>query len=406
MTNKIYAWALAALCCAISLGAQTPYLHNIDAILQDAEQKHGGRIGFSLARLSDKQVLYEYRARESFIPASVAKIFSSGASLRELGGRYRFATDIYAVGKIVGDTLEGSLLIKGSGDPSLGTGLISGERYRFGRELVAALEERGIKHITGSVYLDASLPTGVGPMEGWAAEDLKHAYGAGLFGLNYADNKIEQASDPNPAATLAAELMNRLYIAGISLGKAITHSYEGYETEGVLLHSYYSRPLSELARVVNHRSMNMYAEALGQALRPERNRGSALTSYWQQALGLSASELLLDDGSGLSRRSRLSPRACQMALTTLFGQIQPEDGLLVESLPRLGREGTLSNLMPETTLQAYLKSGTMRRVSTYAGYVHYGGEWYAIVYFTNDIPQARTARGVFSAIMDEVFYAG
>lgn len=389
----------------LSLSAQTPYTQNIEAMIQDAEQKHGGRIGFSLVRLSDKQVLYEYRARESFIPASVAKIFSSGASLRELGGRYRFATDIYAVGKIVGDTLEGSLLIKGSGDPSLGTALINGERYRFGRELIAALEERGIKHISGSIYLDASLPTGVGPSEGWTAEDLKHAYGAGLFGLNYADNKIEQSSDPNPAATLAAELMNRLYIAGISLGKHITHSYEGYETEGILLHSYYSQPLTELARVVNHRSMNMYAEALGQVFQPQRNRGSALTSYWQKTLGLSGSELLLDDGSGLSRRSRLSPYACQLGLTALFGHIRPEDGLLVESLPRLGREGTLKSLMPETSLQAYLKSGTMRRVSTYAGYVHYRGEWYSIVYFTNGIPLARTARGVFSAIMDEVFYA-
>lgn len=404
MTKKIYAWALA-LCYTVSLAAQTPYLHNVEAIIQDAEQKHGGRIGFSLLRLSDKQVLYEYRANESFIPASVAKIFSSGASLRDLGGRYRFATDIYAVGKIVGDTLEGSLLIKGSGDPSLGTGLINGERYRFGRELVVALEERGIKHITGSIYLDASLPTGVGPAEGWSAEDLKHAYGTGLYGLNYADNKIGQSSDPNPAATLAAELTNRINLAGISLGKQITHSYEGYETEGILLHSYYSQPLSDLARVVNHRSMNMYAEALGQVFQPQRNRGPALTSYWQKMLGLSGGELLLDDGSGLSRRNRLSPRACRMALTALFGHIYPEDGLLVESLPRLGREGTLSNLMPETTLQAYLKSGTMRRVSTYAGYVHYGGEWYALVYFTNDIPLARTARGVFSALMSEIFYA-
>lgn len=61
--------------------------------------------------------------------------------------------------------------------------------------------------------------------------------------------------------------------------------------------------------------------------------------------------------------------------------------------------------MPETQLEDYLKSDTMHRVSTYAGYVHYGVEWYSIVYFTNGIAQARTTRSIFATIMEEVFYA-
>lgn len=397
-------WISLALCLfAINLSAQAPYTENIEAILQDAEIRHGGRIAFSLTRLSDKKTISQYRSRELFTPASVVKVLSSGAVLLERGRRYRYPTEVYTVGTVEGDSLRGALLIRGSGDPSIGTDLIAGERYRFNNEVLHALQERGIKHITGGIYLDASLPTGVGTVESWAKEDLGRAYGAGLFGLNYADNKVGDKSDPNPAQSLAGALESRLRFAGITLGKPTSVSYEGYEPEGLLLHTYYSPTLETLASVTNHRSMNMYAEALAQSLNPNLDRSVALTNYWRRTLGLGAEDIQLADGSGLSRANKLSARALAGALITLYGGLAPEDGVLVETLPRLGAEGTLKMLMPGTSIKAYLKSGTMRQVCTYIGYVHYAGEWYALVYLSNNIPIARQARGVLSAILTDVF---
>lgn len=386
-----------------SLSAQAPYTHNIEAMLQDAEQRHGGRIAFSLTRLSDQKTLIQYRDKELFTPASVVKVLSSGALLLERGRRYRYPTEVYTVGSIRQDTLCGSLLIRGSGDPSLATDLIIGERHRFTREVVQALKERGIRHITGGIYLDASLPSGVGAVDSWATEDLGRAYGAGLFGLNYADNRIGEKSDPNPAQSLATALEMSLHFANIKLGKNASISYDGYEPEGILLHSYYSRPLEHLATVTNHRSMNMYAEALAQSLNPMLDRGIALSNYWRRCLKLGAEDIQLADGSGLSRDNKLTARALAQALVKLYGGSTPEDGILLATLPRLGAEGTLRSLMPHTRLAAYLKSGTMRRVCTYIGYVHYGGEWYALVYLSNDIPMARQARGIFSALLDDLF---
>lgn len=386
-----------------TLSAQSPYIHNVVATLQDAEQRHGGRIAFSLTRLSDHKNLVEYRSRELFTPASVVKVLSSGALLRERGRRYRYPTEIYAVGTIVQDSLKGGLLIRGSGDPSLATDLIEGERYRFNNEVLQALKERGIRHITGGLYFDASLPTGVGPIESWAKEDLIHAYGAGLFGLNYADNKVGSKAESNPAQSLASALESRLRFAGITIRKASSVSYEGYEPEGLLLYTYYSRPLERLASVTNHRSMNMYAEALAQALNPNLDRGIVLSNYWRRLLSLGAEDIQLVDGSGLSRENKLSARALERALVLLYGGHAPEDGILVETLPRLGAEGTIRGLMPNTTIQAYLKSGTMRRVCTYVGYVYYGKEWYALVYLTNEFPQASQARGIFSSILNDLF---
>lgn len=383
--------------------AQTPTTHNLSAMIQDAESKHKARVGLSIMRLSDKKRLYDYNSREIFTPASVVKILSTGAALEVHNPRYRYESPLYAVGRIQADTLYGGLLLRGSGDPSMASELIEGERYRLNKELTQALKERGIKVVTGALYLDASTPTGVGPIDSWASEDLDEAYGAGLFGLNYADNRIGDRSDRSPAETLARSLEQSFRIAGIQLGKGVVHSYEGYEPEGILLYTYYSKPLRQLSTITNHRSMNLYAEGIGRIVAHQSPRGSVLTKHWQQRLGLGRNDIRLADGSGLSRDNALSPHALVMALGYLFGGVKPEDGTLIETLPRLGKEGTLRNLMPDTSIEAYLKSGTMRQVSSYAGYVHYKGDWYAIAYLSNGFPRASVSRGLFTALIEELF---
>lgn len=404
--NTRYILFSIGLVCTLSLSAQNPYLSNVEAMLQDAESRNGGSIALSLVRMSDKRKVFDYNARKSFTPASVVKTLSTGAVLRERGRRYRFPTEIYTIGKIQQDTLIGSLLVHGNGDPSIGSKLIYAEGSRFANELLQALSERGIRNITGGIYLDASMPTEVGTIPSWAKEDLERSYGAGLWGLNYGDNAQGDRADKDPASTLAGVLSTRLSLSGISVGNPPVVSTEGYEIEGSLLHTYYSKPLDTLSLITNHRSMNMFAEGIGQALNPKLDRGIALTKYWQKLIGVGNDELYLVDGSGLSRQNRLSSHALALALTKLFGGETPEDGYLVESLPRLGREGTLSNFMPETELKAYLKSGTMRQVSTYAGYIQYGDDWYAIAYMTNGLASARIARGVLSAVLEEVFPTG
>lgn len=387
-----------------SISAQAPHTSNIEAMIQDAESQYNARVGLSLIRLSDKKKLYEYRVREGFTPASVVKILSTGAALRQHGRRYRFATEVYVVGKIEGNTLNGGLLLRGCGDPSTATNLIPGESYRLGRELSKALSERGIKHITGGLYLDASMPTSSGAVDSWEEEDLDQAYGAGLFGLNWGDNRQGSRSNKNPAESLGQNIETSLRLSGISLGKGLVYSYEGYEPEGILLYTHYSQSLEKLASITNHQSMNLYAEGIGRIVDEKTERGRALSHYWQRRLRLGSGDISLADGSGLSRANKLSPHGLAMALQDLFGGQTPEDGILLETLPRLGWEGTLRSLMPYTKTQAYLKSGTMRRVSSYAGYVYYGGEWYALVYLTNGFPRATQARGLLTALIEDVFF--
>ncbi|MGA9165345.1 MAG: D-alanyl-D-alanine carboxypeptidase/D-alanyl-D-alanine-endopeptidase [Thiobacillus sp.] len=81
-------------------------------------------------------------------PASVMKLVTSFAALHQLGPRYTWATDVWANGPIRDGVLEGDLIVKGTGDPTLTL-----ERmWLLQRELRA----RGVRQIRGDLVLDTS----------------------------------------------------------------------------------------------------------------------------------------------------------------------------------------------------------------------------------------------------------
>ena len=116
-----------------------PLSMRIDPIVSAAEAKYRGRIGMSIQRLSDDSVIYRTRFTELFTPASVVKVLSTGAALTVKGPTYRFPTEVYISGEVKEGTLLGNIIIRGHGDPSIGSSYIPGEDERFVRNLVQAL---------------------------------------------------------------------------------------------------------------------------------------------------------------------------------------------------------------------------------------------------------------------------
>jgi len=93
------------------------------------------------------QPILSHRATQAMNPASVMKLVTSLAALDRLGPAYTWKTDIWALGEINNRTLNGDLIIKGFGDPTLTL-----ERmWLLQRELRA----RGIDTIHGDLILDA-----------------------------------------------------------------------------------------------------------------------------------------------------------------------------------------------------------------------------------------------------------
>ena len=132
---------------------------------------------------------------------------------------------------------------------------------------------------------------------------------------------------------------------------------------------YPSAPFSAIARQTNLYSLNLFAEGLLRTLAPEPTQAVRRELAYWQSRGLDTDGLRVDDGSGLSPTNRLTPAF----LTALMVEMQA-DRAFRASLPAVGREGTVGSLLRSTPLagKLRLKSGTIRGVVCYVGYIEVG----------------------------------
>src|SRR5208337_1500945 len=76
-----------------------------------------GSTGVLVVSLSSGKVLCEFRSKEVLVPASLMKLLTSYAALKELGPSFRFTTRVLAAQEPIEGTVAGDIWIKGSGDP-------------------------------------------------------------------------------------------------------------------------------------------------------------------------------------------------------------------------------------------------------------------------------------------------
>ena len=135
-----------------------------------------------------------------------------------------------------------------------------------------------------------------------------------------------------------------------------------------------SAPLSQIAKITNWRSDNYFAESIFRTL-GEKACGisvydscSVAVNEVLESLGLKASDIHIEDGSGLSRKNAVSPAFFCDFLLAMRSSNAAGDFLC--SLPALG-EGTLWSLLPNHPQRSRirLKSGSMEGVLCYSGYV-------------------------------------
>lgn len=95
------------------------------------------------------QPLINHHANVQRNPASVMKLITTYAALDALGTDFRWYNRIYHTGSIRNGTLNGDLIIRGSGDPKLVLERIS--------SLFDAVRKKGIRHVRGDIILDRSI---------------------------------------------------------------------------------------------------------------------------------------------------------------------------------------------------------------------------------------------------------
>ncbi|MCX7703505.1 MAG: D-alanyl-D-alanine carboxypeptidase/D-alanyl-D-alanine-endopeptidase, partial [Planctomycetota bacterium] len=125
----------------------------LDSLIRTYEAKGASFSVF--AENKDGHALYEYNKNKPLAIASLAKVLVTGAALKKLERNHKFSTQLFIKGNISAGTLEGALVIKGTGDVSLSTRYYDEPLVEF-RRWAATLKALGINRIEGDLIVDGT----------------------------------------------------------------------------------------------------------------------------------------------------------------------------------------------------------------------------------------------------------
>ncbi len=208
------------------------------------------------------------------------------------------------------------------------------------------------------------------------------------------------------------------YLAGMvrELWSEMGGSWKGIVREGSvpptarLLYVHESQPLAELVRDINKFSNNVMARQLFLTIGAERGappgraeEAARVIRQWVAAKKINAPELVLENGSGLSRVERISAQHLAALLQAAWrSPVMPE---FIASLPIVAADGTMRKRLLGGAVagSAHIKTGLLNDARTIAGYVlDRQGRRQVVVMMVNH-PRAPEADPAMDALIDAVY---
>ena len=171
-----------------------------------------GSQGWLVVDLETGEVLEAEDAGRAFAPASVAKLPTAFYAIDTLGANYSFETSVAAAGVLEGNTLDGDLVLIGSGAPELDTEAL--------KDLADRTVAAGIHEITGRFIVDASAGPRIVELDPEQPEDA--TYNPALGGLNLNYNRVRLEWDAGKGES-GLEMR--------ALGQALGPPARGFEVE-------------------------------------------------------------------------------------------------------------------------------------------------------------------------------
>ncbi|MDD5403690.1 MAG: D-alanyl-D-alanine carboxypeptidase/D-alanyl-D-alanine-endopeptidase [Sulfuricella sp.] len=428
-------------------------------------------LGVWVQEESARKPLLSFGAEHAMNPASVMKLVTTYSALEALGPAYNWKTEIYSSTALTGDTLDGALILKGYGDPSLTL-----ENFWL---LLRDLRQRGVRDIRGGVIVDQSYFAPLAQDSAAFDNEPLRAYNAMPQALLVNFNAIrlrllpqaggeavKVVADPSPPSlkTVSAllpdkascgdwreaiatdvsaagkervltlhgkfpvtcgeksfnliALSNGSYVDGVfrllwtELGGTLSGSVAPGELPpgSRLLARFDSPPLADVIRDINKFSNNVMARQLFLTLGAERSgppatpeKSAAAIENWLQGKGLDFPEMVLENGSGLSRVERISPR--HLGALLLAASRSPVFAEFESSLPIVAVDGTMKKRLTDSSIagHAHIKSGSLEGVRSIAGYVLDARGRRVIVVAMVNHPRAATAKPALDALLQWVY---
>lgn len=310
------------------------------------------------------------RGDDPLVPASTMKVITSLAVVDTLGDDATFTTRVVSA-------KPGRLVLVGGGDP-----MLTDKQSKSGSKLASleALAERTVTALkqagTTSVRLGYDDTLFSGPIWHPSWKPTWKSYTARVAALTVNGARNGQWSvHPDPARTAAEAFAARLKAGGI---KVTAVKPEQAAASAQVVAEVTSAPLSAIVGHTLRVSDNFVAEVLSRHVALHTGRkgsfkeGSAAVTAWLKSYDLWADGVVIDDGSGLSGKSRLRPSVLAGALALTL--TTPSLSAVAKGLPVAGVNGTLKERFNDKAEKAgrkvvHAKTGTLLGVASLAGYV-------------------------------------
>ena len=387
-------------------------------------------VGIVVQAIDAPVPLLAHGEQRSFNPASVMKLVTTLAALDTLGPAHVFKTRVGIEGELRDGVLVGDLVLQGGGDPGLtqerlwlllreirargireirGDVILDNGFYDLGTIDPAAFDQSPLRPYNAppaallanfntlnlrldvlgdtvrarldaddALRLDNRLVLADGACNGWR-EQLSIGLEDGRLVLagrypRECTLQVHPLSLLTPEATLAV-LFRAVWkeLGGLHSGR-VRSCAPGPAVRPLL--EFDSPPLAELVRDVNKFSNNVMAKMLFLNLGAQRfgapatwEKGARAVREWLTEKGLHSEEIVLENGSGLSRIERIS--ASTLARLLAYAASQPAYYEFAASLPAVGLEGTQKARPPDApgAGRAWLKTGSLNGARNLAGYV-------------------------------------
>ena len=419
---------------------------------------------------SDLQPMLSLHADRPFNPASTMKLVTTYAALELLGPAFTWKTVLATSAAQTGTALEGDLVLRGAGDPKLvfeglwlmlrqlrsrGIRTIHGDLvldrglfepapydpaafdgepnkpYNVGPDALLLnfksvtlrfLPDDGRREVRVSMepaladVAVGTIPYADGPCGDWRARampDFTRADRVGFAGV-YPGECGEQTWN-------VALMDHRQYVGALfralwtELGGTLTGTVRDGTTplDARVLVEHESPSLAEAVRDINKYSNNVMARELFLSMAAEVSRQPANADRAQRVVrgfysgkNLALPELVMENGSGLSRRERISAQSMARVLQAAWSSpVMPE---FIASLPLVGFDGTMRRRLNQRSVagQAHIKTGTLADARAVAGYVlAASGRYYVVVVLINHANAGR-AQATQDALLQWVYENG
>jgi serine-type D-Ala-D-Ala carboxypeptidase/endopeptidase (penicillin-binding protein 4) len=171
-----------------------------------------------------------------------------------------------------------------------------------------------------------------------------------------------------------------------------------------------SPPLGDIVHDINKFSNNVMARNLFLTIGAVEGKPPATTSAsaaiirtWLTKNNIAIPELVLDNGSGLSRDERIT--AVGLAELLQSANQSPVAQVFTDSLPIAGVDGTMRHRLANLPVvgNARIKTGTLSDVRAIAGYVaSQNGDTFVVVSFINS-PRSEAGRSIHDALLEWIY---